>query len=74
MRVQIVRLPPVMCARQRRAGKIGGQDAQTAELGVVCLHQPDEAGAKHGFGSGKEGLAQSVLGREVLVDLDFQVV
>ena len=74
MGVQVVRLPPVVCARQGRAGNVCGEDAQgAAEAGVVGLHEPDEAGAEHGVGGGNEGLAERVHGVEVLLDLDGEV-
>lgn len=69
MCVEIVRLPPVVSARQRRSGEICGQDAQAAEAGVIGLHEPDKAGAKHGLGRGEECFAQCFHGREIAVDL-----
>jgi hypothetical protein len=73
VRVEIVRLAAVVGARQRRAGEVRGQDAQAAKLRVVGLHEPDEAGAEHGLGRGKERLAQRVERRKVLCDLGAEV-
>ena len=73
VRVEIVRLPSVVSGRQRRASKVRGHDAQMAIRSVVGLHKPDEARAKHGFGSSEEGLAQRVERREVPFDMRLKV-
>ncbi len=61
-RVGILLLLPVMRARQRRAGEVGGQDG---ELGILAgdgfgapLYEPDEAGAEHGVCGGDHGRAE----------------
>ena len=72
--VEVVGLAPVVGARQRRSGQVGGQDAQSAAQAVVVgLHEPDKAGAEHGLGGGEEGVAQGVERGEVLVDVGVEV-
>lgn len=71
--VEVLRLPPVVGSGQRRAGEVGGEDSEVAELGVVGLYQPDEAWAEHGIGGVQESLLQGIEGREVASYLSCEV-
>lgn len=70
--IVVLLLPPVVRARERRAGEVGRQDGEFVVhhggVPVLVSDEPDEAGAEHGVGGRDEGFPERVGGGEGLAD------
>lgn len=66
--VQVDALLAVVGAAEGAAGDVGGEDLEGCVGDVVCLDEPDEAGAEHGVCGEEEGFLEGLEGREVAID------
>ena len=70
--IVVLLLPPVVGARERRAGEVGGQDGEFVlhhdGVPVLVSDEPDEAGAEHGVGGRDEGVPERFGGGEGLAN------